>query len=250
MKTLVELYEEHHGKSSDKWSIYLSSYHEVLSHLKFNPVNFMEIGVQNGGSLEVWNTYFPNAKNIIGCDIDANCAQLKYEEKKIQVVIGNSSTVEVKEKIESITPTITIAIDDGSHDSSDIIKSFLLYFPLVEDGGYYIIEDLHCSYWQAFEGGLYDPYSSMAFLKKLADIPNHEHWGVEKSEHDYLKPFYQHYNCEALDSVDYSHIHSVQFINSLCIIKKKSPQENILGPRVIIGDEEAVVKGNLKVDGS
>ncbi|MGP1236578.1 hypothetical protein ACJ8I6_13595, partial [Serratia sp. CY37646] len=38
MKTLVELYEEHHGKSSDKWSIYLSSYHEVLSHLRFNPV--------------------------------------------------------------------------------------------------------------------------------------------------------------------------------------------------------------------
>lgn len=250
MKTLVELYEEHHGKSSDKWSIYLSSYHEVLSHLRFNPVNFMEIGVQNGGSLEIWNKYFPNAKNIIGCDIDANCAQLKYEEKKIQVVIGNSSTVEIKEKIESITPTITIAIDDGSHDSSDIIKSFLLYFPLVEDGGYYIIEDLHCSYWQAFEGGLYDPYSSMSFLKKLADIPNHEHWGIEKSERDYLKPFYQHYSCEALGSVDYSHIHSVQFINSLCIIKKKLPQENILGPRVIIGDEEAVVKGNLKVDGS
>lgn len=250
MKTITELYQEHHGKSSDKWSIYLSSYHEVLSSFKPSQVNFLEIGVQNGGSLDIWSKYFPNAKNIIGCDIDEKCRNLKYDEEKIKIVIGNSSSVEIKEKIKAISSTLTIAIDDGSHDSSDIIKSFLLYFPLIEEGGYYIIEDLHCSYWQSFEGGLYDPYSSMAFLKKLADIPNHEHWGVKKSESDYLKPFYQHYRCENLDSVDYSQIHSVQFINSLCIIKKKKSQENVLGPRFITGEEEGVVKGNLKVNGS
>jgi glycosyltransferase involved in cell wall biosynthesis len=250
MKTLVELYQEHHGKSSDKWSIYLSSYHDILSSLKPNQVSFLEIGVQNGGSLDIWNKYFPDAKCIIGCDIDENCANLVYEEEKIKVVIGNSSTVEIKEKIKAIASSLTVAIDDGSHDSSDIIKSFLLYFPLIEDGGYYIIEDLHCSYWQSFEGGLYDPYSSMAFLKKLADIPNHEHWGIQKSERDYLKPFYQHYRCEDFDSVDYTQIHSVQFINSLCIIKKKTSKENILGPRFITGEEEAIVKGNIKVHGS
>lgn len=44
-----------------------------------------------------------------------------------------------------------------------ILLNLLAVLPLVNDEGIYIIEDLHCSYWQNFEGGLYDPFSSMAF---------------------------------------------------------------------------------------
>ncbi|WP_158783530.1 CmcI family methyltransferase [Pantoea sp. BAV 3049] len=250
MKTLFELYENHHGKSSDKWSIYLNTYHETLSKLQPLPVSFLEIGVQNGGSLDIWSQYFPNAVNIIGCDIDEKCSLLTYDKDNISVIIGDSSTQEVKERIEKISPEFDVIIDDGSHDSSDIIKSFLLYFPLIKEDGYYIIEDLHCSYWQNFEGGLYDPYSSMAFLKKLGDIPNYEHWGTAKSEHEYLKPFYEYYQCNDLDNVDYTEIHSVQFINSLCIIQKRKKESNVLGPRVISGEIETVVEGHQKINGS
>jgi len=250
MKTLFELYKDHHGKSSDKWSIYLNTYHDILSSLQFLPINFLEIGVQNGGSLDIWAQYFPKAKNIIGCDINEECALLTYDKKHIRVVIGNSSTREVKEKITHIVDEFDVIIDDGSHDSSDIIKSFLLYFPLIKDDGYYIIEDLHCSYWQDFEGGLYYPYSSMAFLKKLSDIINHEHWGIDKTEKDYLDPFYEHYKCSEFDNIDYSEIHSIKFVNSLCIIQKRKKEKNILGPRVISGELENVVQGHQGIDGS
>ncbi len=250
MKTLFELYENHHGKSSDKWSIYLETYHEILFSLQSEEINFLEIGVQNGGSLEIWSKYFINAKNIIGCDIDILCSLLTYDNKNVNVVIGDASTNEVKDQITAIAPKFKVIIDDGSHDSSDIIKSFLLYFPLVENDGYYIIEDLHCSYWINFEGGLYDPFSAMAFLKKLGDIPNFEHWGNSKNEREYLNPFYDHYNCAELDEVDYSEIHSVQFVNSLCIIKKRKKEKNVLGPRVIAGDIEMVVQGHANIHGS
>ncbi|MBS6032991.1 MAG: glycosyltransferase [Pantoea sp.] len=249
MKNLKELYQEHHGKSSDKWDIYLETYHNILSGKKKNLKSLLEIGVQNGGSLEIWSKYFQNAENIVGCDINPDCARLEYANKSIKVVIGNSSTPEIKNKIEEISPSFDLIIDDGSHNSSDIIKSFLLYFPLLEQDGIYIVEDLHCSYWQEWEGGLYDPYSSMAFLKKLADITNFEHWGIERSASDYLSSFFEHYDSAQLDKVDYSEIHSVCFINSLCIITKKSRNENLLGLRHVVGEDEGVVVGNLELNG-
>lgn len=52
MKNLKELYQEHHGKSSDKWDIYLETYHNILSRQQKTLKNLLEIGVQNGGSLK------------------------------------------------------------------------------------------------------------------------------------------------------------------------------------------------------
>lgn len=250
MKNLKELYQEHQGKSSDKWDIYLETYHDILSGKQESLKNLLEIGVQNGGSLDIWSKYFPNAANIVGCDINPDCARLEYANKTIKVVIGNSSTPEITNRITEISPTYDLIIDDGSHNSSDIIKSFLLYFPVLEKDGIYIVEDLHCSYWQEWEGGLYDPYSSIAFLKKLADITNIEHWGIERSASEYLSSFYEHYDCAGLDKVDYSEIHSVSFINSLCIITKKSSKQNLLGLRHVVGEDEEVVVGNLALNGT
>ncbi|MCX2192385.1 class I SAM-dependent methyltransferase [Pantoea agglomerans] len=96
--------------------------------------NLLEIGVQNGGSLEIWSKYFPNAENIVGCDINPDCARLEYENKSIKVLIGNSSTLEIKNKISEITPSYNLIIDDGSHNSSDIIKSFFTLLPYTGAG--------------------------------------------------------------------------------------------------------------------
>lgn len=54
MKTLQQLYQEHHGKVSDKWSLYLAEYDRLLSPYRERAVNLLEIGIQNGGSLEIW----------------------------------------------------------------------------------------------------------------------------------------------------------------------------------------------------
>ncbi len=37
-----------------------------------------------------------------------------------------------------------IIIDDGSHMNRDVIKSFELLFPLLNDNGIYIVEDTIC----------------------------------------------------------------------------------------------------------
>ena len=178
-KLLKDLYRDHSGKVSDKWSLYLDLYDEKLNNYRLLPIKLFEIGILNGGSLEIFAEYFTKAKLILGCDIDTKCEQLKYKNSNIKLIIGDANKQEIKDKITKYSK-FDIIIDDGSHNSIDVVSSFSNYFNHLEEGGLYIIEDLHCSYWQEHGGGLFYPISSINFFKKLIDILNYEHWGVEK----------------------------------------------------------------------
>jgi len=236
MKTLAQLYQEHHDKVSDKWSLYLSEYDRVLAPYRSQPIDLLEIGVQNGGSLEIWAKFFERAQHLVGCDINPLCANLKYDDPRVAIVVGDANLHETELAIELHVSRFDVVIDDGSHRSGDIVRSFMRYFPRVKDGGVFIVEDLHCGYWQEFEGGLYHPYSSITFFKQLVDVINSEHWGIEKNPGVFLQKFSDEYgydiNAEVLRT-----IHSIEFINSLCVIRKESATANLLGPRIIAGSD-------------
>lgn len=244
-KTLAQLYAEHKGKVSDKWTLYLSEYDRIFSEYRAKPIRMLEIGIQNGGSLEIWSKYFTYAQKFIGCDINPDCARLSYEDPRIDVVLGDANVDTVQSVILEKSPTYDLIIDDGSHCSSDIVRSFAKYFPYLTDGGVFVVEDLHCSYWQEFEGGLFDPFSSLTFFKRLSDVVNYEHWGVEKARTDILGGFFEKYGFE-IDEETLQHIHSVEFINSICVIRKSTPKHNMLGTRYIAGSLELVVPGILE----
>ncbi|OPX85115.1 MAG: Mycinamicin VI 2''-O-methyltransferase [Pelotomaculum sp. PtaB.Bin104] len=245
-KTLEQLYTEHRGKVSDKWSLYLSEYERLFFEYRNRPVRLLEIGIQNGGSLEIWNKYFPYAEKIVGCDINPDCERLQYKDSKIAVVVGDAHTDEVQQQICGHSPSFDLIIDDGSHQSSDIIRSFARYFAHLNNGGLYVVEDLHCSYWQEFDGGLFQPYASISFFKHLVDIINHEHWGIEKTRYELLSSFTHKYDVK-FDEALLSHIHSVEFINSICVIRKVQPISNVLGHRIIGGTLESVSPGHLSL---
>jgi len=242
-KTLRELYQQHQGKVSDKWSIYLAEYDRFFSSYRDESIRLLEIGIQNGGSLEIWGEFFPHALKIIGCDINPDCAKLTYVDPRISVVVGDANTDDVESRISAISPEFDLIVDDGSHTSGDIVRSFARYFPRLVDGGLFVAEDLHCSYWAGFEGGLFHPASSIAFFKRLADIISHEHWGVPSLRKDILASFMRKYDFDIAEDL-LSHIHSVEFINSLCVIRKASPAQNELGPRFIAGTDESIVGGH------
>jgi glycosyltransferase involved in cell wall biosynthesis len=241
-KSLHQLYAEHTGKVSDKWSLYLTECDRLFDDYRDKPVRLLEIGIQNGGSLEIWSKYFGNASALIGCDINPDCARLSYDDPRICVIVGDANAPDVREQVLLRSPQFDIIIDDGSHLSSDIIKSFALYFPRVVEGGVFIAEDLHCSYWGQFEGGLFDPYSSISFFKRLADVINHQHWGIPKARADILRGIFTKYGCE-VDAEALSQVHSVEFINSMCVVRKAPAVDNGLGRRVIAGSMELVIPG-------
>lgn len=247
-KTLQQLYAEHTGKVSDKWSLYLTEYDCLLGNYRDKPVHLLEIGIQNGGSLEIWSQYFKNAQCLVGCDINQDCEKLSYDDPRVKVVVGDANTDKSEQAILALASAFDLIIDDGSHRSSDIIGTFARYFPYLKDGGMFIAEDLHCSYWQEFEGGLFDPNSSISFFKLLADIINREHWGLDKPGTELLGSIAKHYSV-GFDEKLLVHVHSVTFVNSMCVICKQVPERNVLGARRIAGSKEIVVSGHHPLEG-
>lgn len=234
MPNLLELYEKHIGKVSDKWQSYLMLYEDIFRNHRMRPIRILEIGVQNGGSLEIWSLFFPNAEVIVGCDINPSCGKLAFSDPRISVVLGDINAPETAKQITSISNHYDFIIDDGSHRSGDIIRCFARYFPLVSEGGSFIAEDIHCSYRQAFDGGLEAPFSSVAFFKRLTDYVNHEHWGANIASAEALSYFSRVWGVE-FSPMPLEAIAEVRFFNSVCIVSKGGTKSNKLGTRVIAG---------------
>jgi hypothetical protein len=246
---LKQIFLNHTEKMSDKWTLYINEWDRIFTPYRDLPINLFEIGIQNGGSLEIWAKYFTNAKSIIGCDIDEKCRELLFTDPRIAFYVGDANTNEIQEKVLESAPKFDIIIDDGSHRSSDVIRSFCRYYPYLEYDGIYVVEDLHTSYWEDFEGSIFSPESSMSFLKHIADIVNHEHWRNNQARVNFLSEFSDYLQISFTEE-DLLSIHSIEFVNSLCIVKKRRPDENVLGRRIVVGSEELVTIGLAKLDGT
>lgn len=248
-ESLRQLFQDHAGKVSDKWSLYLDEMDRLFAPYRDHPIHLLEIGVQNGGSLEIWAKYFPEAKKIVGCDVDERCRDLEFDDPRIAVVVGDANSDACARELLEEAPEFDIIIDDGSHEANDIIGSFARYFPSLTETGLYSVEDLHCSYWADYGGGLRNPFSPMSFFKRVADIINFEHWRTSESRRQLLSQFVEEFGIR-VDEFDLTRVHSVEFVNSLCIVKKRLPEQNTLGKRIIAGQREPVTTGWHKFAGT
>lgn len=246
MASLPELYAAHRGKVSDTWDLYLDVYDRVLAPWRERPIDFLQVGVQNGGSLEIWSRFFPKARTITGCDIDPRCGALAFDDPRIAVVVGAVNTMEAARKILDCSPFFDVFIDDGSHVSNDIVMTFRNYFPRVKPGGLFLIEDLHCAYLPGWGGGLREPASAMGFLKLLVDGLHHASW---KDQADFGQLASAFLPPEAKPDAGLANdIASIQFYDSVCVIEKRLAAASArLGYRVIVGDVAAVDDGPLKL---
>ncbi len=173
---LADLFFAHRGKVIDKWEQYLGIYEQEFSSLAGanKPLRLLEIGVQNGGSLELWADYLPANSTIIGVDIDPRIGDLKFDKPGITALVADATDPAAIDRALG-DARFDIIIDDGSHLCSDVCATFELLFPRLEPGGRFIIEDLHCSYYPSHGGALRGPGSSIEFLKRLVDALNADH---------------------------------------------------------------------------
>jgi len=129
-------------EATDKSSLigdYLRHYERVFSTLRDAEFNFIEIGVFQGASARTWAQFFDRA-HIVGVDIDPTCRG--YASNRISIEIGSQNDPEFLHRIVTTYPPLVV-IDDGSHQSYDVIFTFERIFPALEPGGIYVIEDLH-----------------------------------------------------------------------------------------------------------
>lgn len=126
---------------STKWIPYLKLYDEYTNKFINKKSKILEIGVRHGGSLECYSKIFKNAE-IYGIDINPECKTLK-EKYNFNIFIGSQDDDVFLKGIQDTVNNLDIIIDDGSHIYNHIYKSFNYLFPLLNDGGIYVIEDLH-----------------------------------------------------------------------------------------------------------
>lgn len=178
----TRVFLSHAGAVSDKWEQYLAIYSAELARFVEHdrPVRLLEIGVQNGGSLEVWRRFLPEGSSITGIDIDPACAGLALGDG-ITILIGNAGDPIALEQLLG-EAQFDVIVDDGSHRSSDIIAAFESCFSRIAPGGIYVIEDLHCSYFSSHEGGFRKPGSAIEFLKSLVDALNTDHFEADSQD--------------------------------------------------------------------
>ena len=137
------LFEEH--RCIDKWTQYFRVYEQWFSPYRGKDIVFVEIGVQNGGSAQMWRHYFGKDAKIIGVDIDPRCKELETD--GITVEIGSQEDPNFWAAFREKYPRVDILLDDGGHTMNQQIVTFKEMFPHIRDGGLYMCEDCHTSYW-------------------------------------------------------------------------------------------------------
>lgn len=150
-----------------KMDHYLDIYDATLGPWMGKPVSFLEIGVYKGGSLRLWRNFFAPEARLTFIDIDPACQALKIPGTEIR--IGDQADPAFLGKLAAERGPFDIIIDDGGHKMDQQITSFRTLWPALRDGGLYIVEDVHTSYWPGFGGGFRAPGSFVEFTKDLID---------------------------------------------------------------------------------
>jgi len=155
-------------KHSRKWEKYFDVYEEIFAKYKKKDVKFVEIGVQNGGSLEIWKNYFSNNSQIIGVDLNPECK--KFEKENVKIFIGNQSDPLFWDKFFEKAGKVDIILDDGGHTNLDQIITCVNVVDKINDGGILVIEDTATSYIKEYNSS--PKFSFVNFSKKTIDDIN------------------------------------------------------------------------------
>ena len=211
--------------STDKWNYhwYTQHYMRHFHALRKKNLNIIEIGVggydhpeKGGNSLRMWKYYFPNSI-IYAIDI---YEKSRLQEKRIKIFKGSQTDEQFIRCVFDKIGFLDIVIDDGSHKNADVIATFNMLFPLLNDGGIYVVEDTQTSYWPK-EGGdsdnLNNPKTIMNFFKGLTDCLNYS---------EFIKPGYHPTYFD-------KNIVAVHFYHNLIFILKGQNNE---GSKTLNGD--------------
>lgn len=216
---LRSIFENHSGHAILKWDHYIEIYERYFSRFRYSEVVILEIGIYQGGSLQIWKEYFGSKAKIYGIDIQPECK--KFEDDQITIFIGSQSDTNFLSYLKKNIPKPDIILDDGGHMMHQQIISFENLFEYLKDDGVYLVEDLHTSYWKEYDGGYKRSNTFIEYSKELIDQLNAYH-----SRSSVLVPNQYTEN-----------IYSLHFFDSVLIVEKGLHREPV-----------SIMKGTISID--
>lgn len=222
-------------KITDKWSRYFDVYQRYLEKYEGKNITFVEVGVQNGGSLEMWSKFFGPESKLYGIDISESCLNLKYDNPNIKIIIGDQENPEFWDKTLPAIGPIDVFIDDGGHTMGQQIVTLEKVWTQIKRNGVFICEDTHTSYFNIWGGGYKKHNSFLEYTKDFVDIlhlKNTEQYNILLGS-DISSIIKNNTN---LSKKEFAHdLSSIHFYDSMVVIEKDEivPMERIVHMGVI-----------------
>lgn len=139
---------------------YIDNLYDELLSKKIDSTDILEIGVSQGGSIQLWRDYFINA-TIDAVDIN-DCSKF-LDRHRINHIIGNAYT---KDFFCNLKNEYDIIIDDGPHTLDTMIFFVKNYLNLLRHDGIAIIEDIKSDEW----AGIIKKNVPCNFISKTVDL--------------------------------------------------------------------------------
>ena len=142
--TQLRQYADNVTTDKDTWHSYLGVYETLFESIRETATRIMEIGVCQGGSIQMWSQYFSNAE-IHGVDIDFSRVNYKFDTSRIHLHTRDAYTDSFVDTFE--LASFDVIIDDGPHTLDSMIRIVQLYPKLIKENGLLIIEDVQSADW-------------------------------------------------------------------------------------------------------
>lgn len=104
-----------------------------------------EFGIACGASIRMWSHYLP-ASFINGWDVRPECADVCKDISTYYCTIADPA----KANKDAYNNHFDLIVDDASHIAEQIVATFKNCWDWTRPGGYYVIEDLGCTYNPAY----------------------------------------------------------------------------------------------------
>ncbi len=151
--TMMEIWDKY-ACDSDKGGChsYVEVYHELFTPFRDEKINFLEIGIFHGASLNMWRKFFTKAR-IYGVDFNPHILPDKMEayhkENVFPILRLDAYALAAVDGLHAFTKNgpygagFDLIVDDGSHIEEHqifVLKEYGLH--LLKPGGIMVIEDV------------------------------------------------------------------------------------------------------------
>ena len=89
---ILDLLKESNNYST-RWIKYFEVYDQIFEKFRDKKITFVEVGVLNGGSLEMWKKYFHPESRIIGIDLNPECKTILKEQLSFGLIESKQSFI-------------------------------------------------------------------------------------------------------------------------------------------------------------
>jgi len=156
---------------------YTPIYSLLLGPYRNRPINFCEIGVAGGYSIEMWRKYFDIRTNIVAMDYSNQLLQgvaARGYQNVFPVPLDVTSEEDMNSKFTHLNAQFDIILDDSDHNFESHVKIVRTLTKFLKPGGILMIEDINRSdnaekYEAAFTSvsgeDLLAPFESVYYIK-------------------------------------------------------------------------------------